>query len=117
MVNRKRSDPITEPAQRPISERAFLWGINGSTLGILVLTLIYLFFPVDAIPDFLPFAGQLDDLAAVVAGGGSITFLTIMRYVLRTRTGRWGCLIFLTLTAIGAFTVFWILLKLFNSIF
>lgn len=100
-----------------ITQRALDWGISGSMLAILVLTLIYAFLPVDLVPDFIPFAGQADDVAAILAGGGSISFLTILRFVLRTRIGRWGCLVGIILTAIGAFAVFWILLEIFNTIF
>jgi len=113
-------DEEDRPARRsrqsePLARQALDWGISGSILAILVLTAIYAFFPVDAIPDFIPFAGQADDIAAILAGGGSVTFLTILRYVLRTRIGRWGCLITIVLAAIGAFTVFWALLRLFDA--
>ena len=36
-------------------------------IAAVVATLIYVLSPIDLIPDFIPFAGQLDD-AAVVAG-------------------------------------------------
>ena len=101
----------------PLARQALDWGISGSILAILVLTALYAFSPVDAIPDFIPFAGQADDIGAILAGGGSITFLTVLRYVLRTRIGRWGCLIAIVLAAIGAFTVFWALMQLFSAIF
>jgi hypothetical protein len=80
------------------------------------LTAIYVFSPVDLVPDLIPVAGQADDIAAILAGGGSVTFLTIMRYALRTRVGRWGCLIFIALSAIGAFAIFWVLMRLFDSL-
>lgn len=109
------------PARRsrqgePLVRQALDWGISGSILAILVLTALYVFSPVDAIPDFIPFAGQADDIGAILAGGGSVTFLTVLRYVLRTRIGRWGCLITIVLAAIGAFTVFWALLRLFDAV-
>jgi hypothetical protein len=100
----------------PVIRQALDWGISGSILAIIVLTALYVFSPVDAIPDFIPFAGQADDIGAILAGGGSLTFLTVLRYVLRTRIGRWGCLITIVLAAIGAFTVFWALLRLFDSV-
>ena len=72
--------------------------------------------PLDLIPDVLPVAGQIDDIAAILAGSGSITFLAVLRYVLRSRVGRWGCLLVIILSAIGAFAIFWALMWVFNSI-
>ena len=109
--------PPRQPRQsEPVIRQALDWGISGSILAIIVLTALYVFSPVDAIPDFIPFAGQADDIGAILAGGGSLTFLTVLRYVLRTRIGRWGCLIAIVLAAIGAFTVFWALLQLFDAV-
>ncbi len=109
LAHRSRQD-------EPLVRQALDWGISGSILAILVLTALYAFSPVDAIPDFIPFAGQADDIGAILAGGGSVTFLTILRYVLRTHIGRWGCLIAIVLAAIGAFTVFWALMQLFSTV-
>jgi hypothetical protein len=106
-----------EPEPPAIVQQALDWGISGSILAILVLTAVYLFSPVDFIPDLIPFAGQADDLAAVLSGGGSVLFLTVVRFILRTRVGRIGCLIAILLTAIGAFAVFWALMSVLNSIF
>ncbi len=103
-------------ARDPLARQALDWGISGSILAILLLTALYLFSPVDAIPDLIPFAGQVDDIGAVLAGGGTVTFLTVLRYVLRSRVGRWGCLIGIVLAAIGAFTLFWLLLQLFDAV-
>jgi hypothetical protein len=103
-------------ARDPLVRQALDWGISGSILAILLLTALYLFSPIDAIPDLIPFAGQADDLGAVLAGGGTVTFLTVLRYVLRSRVGRWGCLIGIVLAAIGAFTLFWLLLQLFDAL-
>jgi hypothetical protein len=103
-----------------IARRAVDWGINGSILAIIVLTLLYVLSPIDAIPDFLPVVGQADDIAAILAGGSSITFLTVMRFILRklikSRAWRWGCFIVLLLVSIGAFMVFWLLFQLFKAL-
>jgi len=101
---------------RPLSQRAVEWGLNSGIVAIIALTLIYALFPIDAIPDFIPVAGQADDLAAVFAGGGSVTFLAVMRLVLRTRIGRWGCVIFLGLSAAGACAIFWLVARLVSSL-
>jgi hypothetical protein len=103
------------------SRQAVDWGVSGSILAIILLTVIYVCSPVDFVPDVMPVAGQADDIAAVIAGGGSVVFLTIARYVMNavmgSRIGRWGCLIVVVLTLIGAATVFWTLLQFFDSIF
>jgi len=90
-----------------LARQAFDWGISGSILAILLLTLV---------PDLIPFAGLADDIAAVLSGGSSVVFLAILRYALRTRVGRLGCLITIVLASIGAFTVFWILLQIFDRL-
>jgi hypothetical protein len=107
-----------ERARRPISltQQALDWGISGSVFAILILTVVYVLSPLDLIPDVLPVVGQMDDIAAILAGGGSITFLAVLRYVLRSRVGRWGCLLVIVLSAVGAFAIFWALMWVFNSI-
>jgi hypothetical protein len=112
----RRNRVKRQPAPPAIVQQALDWGISGSILAILVLTAIYLFSPIDFIPDVIPFAGQADDLAAVLAGSGSVAFLTVMRFILRTRIGRMGCLIAIILTAIGAFAVFWLLMSILESV-
>lgn len=99
-----------------ITQRALDWGISGSIVAIILLTLLYTISPVDFIPDFIPFAGQADDLATILAGGGSVSFLAALRFILRTRIGRWGCLIVIVLCAIGAFAIFWLLMQLLNAV-
>lgn len=103
-------------AGSPIVQQAFDWGISGSILAIIALTILYTFFPLDVIPDVIPVAGQIDDIAAILAGGSSVTFLAALRFILRTRIGRWGCLLVIILSAIGAFTIFWLLMQLFNAV-
>ncbi|NLX09044.1 MAG: DUF1232 domain-containing protein [Chloroflexi bacterium] len=92
-----------------------------SIVGVIVLAAIYVLSPVDAVPDVLPVAGQADDLAAILAGGGSVAFLTALRFILRamvtSRIGRIGCAIVFVLAAIGAVAVFWLLLELLGAIF
>lgn len=105
-----------EPDRQPIAQQAFDLGITGSILAIIVLTAIYTFFPVDAVPDFIPVAGQVDDIAAIFAGGSTVTFLATLRYLMRSRVARWGCLLLIVLSAVGAFTVFWLLMQLFDSL-
>jgi uncharacterized membrane protein YkvA (DUF1232 family) len=111
-------DDYDAHARRPASltQQALDWGISGSVFAILILTVVYVLSPLDLIPDVLPVVGQMDDIAAILAGSGSITFLAVLRYVLRSRVGRWGCLLVIILSAVGAFAIFWGLLWVFNSI-
>ncbi len=53
------------------SERAFSKGPIPLWV-VIVLGLVYLASPIDLIPDFIPVAGQLDDLAVLVAAGVSV---------------------------------------------
>lgn len=117
----RRSRALERQDDGQIARRAIDWGVSGSIIAIVLLTAIYAFSPVDFVPDFIPLAGQADDIAAITAGGGSVLFLTVMRYILRalmgSRAARWGCLIFIVLASIGAFAVFWALLELLNRVF
>lgn len=93
------------------------WGTKGSMIIILIVTLLYTLSPLDFVPDIIPVAGQADDLAALLAGGGSLTFLAVLRFFWRSRIGRWSCLILFALCSIGALTIFYLLARLFSSIF
>lgn len=99
-----------------IAQQAFDWGITGSILAIILLTILYTLSPVDAVPDIVPLAGQADDLAAIFAGGGSVTFLAVLRFIMRSRVARWGCLLMIVLSAIGGLTIFLLLIRLFDSL-
>lgn len=41
--------------------------LSGSTLGLLLLALIYFLSPIDLIPDFLGFMGFADDISVILA--------------------------------------------------
>jgi uncharacterized membrane protein YkvA (DUF1232 family) len=67
------------PAQRRGIEEWVNLGYRGSVILIVVLSGIYALSPVDAVPDILPVIGQIDDIATLAAGGGSVAFLTAIR--------------------------------------
>ena len=48
-------------------------------LGILLFALGYFVFPIDAVPDFIPFAGYVDD-AAVIAWAVNALGSVLLRY-------------------------------------
>ncbi len=106
-----------EDASNPLAQRIANLGFGSSILVIIALTVLYVLFPIDAVPDIIPVAGQADDLVAILAGGGSVAFMTALRHLLSTRAGRWGCAIIGTLSTLGACAVFWALMRLFDTIF
>ncbi len=118
---RRRRPMVRRREENELLSRGVDWAMGASILGIVVITILYVLSPLDVIPDVLPVAGQADDLAAVLAGGGSVAVATLARYILRsvvaTRSGRVGCLIVIVLAGIGAFVVFLGLLELFDRIF
>ena len=100
-----------------LTQHAFDMGITGSIVAIIVLTALYVLSPLDFVPDVVPVAGQADDIAVVLAGSGSSLFLAVLRYVLRSRVGRWGCLAVIVLSALGALALFVALAALFSRVF
>jgi hypothetical protein len=101
-----------------LARQAVDYGISGSILGIMVLTAIYAFFPIDALPSL---SQSADEMSVIAAGAGAVFFLAIMRFVLvammTNRIWRWGCVMLVMLASTGAFAVFWILAHLFSSVF
>lgn len=60
--------------------RKWLFKIVGSLLvGVMVLAMIYIVSPVDALPDVIPLLGQVDDIGALIVGlinlGGGVIML------------------------------------------
>ena len=108
--------PDVSPLSR-LTQHAFDMGITGSIVAIVVLTALYVLSPLDFVPDVVPVFGQADDLAAVLAGSGSSLFLAVLRYALRSRVGRKGCLVAIVLSALGALVLFWALAMLFSRLF
>ncbi len=99
-----------------LTQQAFDMGITGSILALVVLSALYVLSPLDFVPDVVPMVGQADDVAVVLAGGGASLFLTLLRYGLRTRVGRRGCLVAIVLSALGALALFWALAALFSRL-
>jgi len=112
---REEESPDPRPALT-MPQHALDWGISGSVLAVLILTVVYTLSPADFMPDVLPAAENIDDVAAILAGAGSITFLAVSRYVLQKRVRPLGCLFVIILTSVGAFAIFWGLMRLFDSI-
>lgn len=118
---RRRTPMVRRREENTLLSQGVDWAMGGSILAIVIITILYVLSPLDVIPDLLPVAGQADDLAAVLAGGGAVAVATLARYILRgvvaTRSGRIGCLFVIVLAGIGAFVVFLGLLELFSRLF
>lgn len=91
----KRGEAI--PQGNMTARRAIDWSTTGGIITVILLTLLYAFSPIDAIPDVIPVAGQADDVIAVTAGTATAGFLAFLRIALRamlaSRIGRKGCII------------------------
>ncbi len=116
---RKRGEVV--PQGGVAARRAIDWGTTGSIVAVILLTLLYVLSPIDAIPDLIPVAGQADDVAAVTAGTATAGILAFLRIVLRamlaSRIGRKGCVILAAVLGIVGVLAFVGLLSLVNAIF
>lgn len=98
---------------------------RGGVLLVILLSGVYAFFPIDAIPDLLPLAGQVDDLIVLLSGGTTVGVMTALRplvaAIMKRPLLRTGCFLsvglVLTVMLAGAVLVFYGLYSLFNSIF
>ena len=116
---RKRGEVV--PQGGVAARRAIDWGTTGSIVAVILLTLLYVLSPIDAIPDLIPVAGQADDVAAVTAGTATAGILAFLRIVLRamlaSRIGRKGCVILAAVMGVVGVLAFVGLLSLVNAIF
>lgn len=107
------------------AEKAITWGYWGTVMLILALSAAYALMPIDVIPDFLIGIGQVDDAGVLVAGGGTITFATIMRWIAlffaRHRRIRQGFIIlmigFVILLIFSAIGLYFLLMEITSSLF
>lgn len=120
--NRPQNLPAPMPQQTPT--QWINWSYKGGIVLIVILSGIYAFFPVDAIPDFVPVAGQVDDLLVLLSGGGAVAFLTgfraIMVEIFKRPALRTGCLLAGIIGGgtllVAAALIFYGLLSLINSL-
>ena len=109
------------PQESVAARRAIDWGTAGGIVTVILLTLLYAISPIDAIPDFIPVAGQADDVVAVTAGTATAGFLAFLRVALRamlaSRIGRKGCVILAAVIGVVTFLAFAGLISIINAIF
>lgn len=111
--------------QYSTAEKAITWGYWGTVILILALSAAYALMPIDLIPDFLIGVGQVDDAGALVAGGGTITFATIMRwialFIARHKRVRQGLIVlmigFVFLLIFSAIGLYFLLMEITSSLF
>jgi hypothetical protein len=95
---------LTEPLPDNKIEKWVNRSYTLTVIGMVALSALYAFSPIDAIPDLIPVAGQVDDLATLLAGGGSVGFLTAVRFafleILKRPRMRVGCLTLFVLSSV-----------------
>lgn len=115
----KRGEII--PQEHVSARRAIDWSTTGGIITVILLTLLYAFSPIDAIPDVIPVAGQADDVVAVTAGTATAGFLAFLRIALRamlaSRIGRKGCVILGALMGVVTVLAFVGLAAIISAIF
>lgn len=115
----KRGEAI--PQGNIAARRAIDWSTTGGIITVILLTLLYAFSPIDAIPDVIPVAGQVDDVVAVTAGTATAGFLAFLRIALRamiaSRIGRKGCVILGAVMGVATVLAFIGLAAIISAIF
>lgn len=109
------------PQESVAARRAIDWGTAGGIITVILMTLLYAVSPIDVVPDFIPVAGQADDVVAVTAGTATAGFLAFLRVALRamlvSRIGRKGCVVLGVIFGAVAILAFVGLLTLLGAIF
>jgi hypothetical protein len=95
MTRRTRDDAKPVGGVRRAVDSSLVVG----TVLTVITTVLYLLSPIDAVPDLVPIAGQLDDAVAVLLGGGTVGFMTLLRLFvgvgIRDRRTRRACFLVL----------------------